>query len=328
MSKRKLIELVEGKHVDGWDDPRMPTLVGLRRRGYTPETIRLFAERIGVSKAHQWIDIGVLEDCLREDLNVRAERRIAVLDPIKLVIDNYPADREEECFAPNHPQNPELGRRSLPFARELWIEREDYEEVPPKGYFRLSPGAEVRLRYGYIVKCLGAERDAEGNVVAVHCTYDPDTRSGTPGAERRKVKGNIHWLAASSAQPAEVRLYDRLFIVPQPGRAMQSNDAVASSGGPARAAGTASDTIFEDDVPFEETTERNYLDDLNPRARKTARAYVEPALVSAPREARYQFERHGYFVADASDHGPSRAVFNRAVTLRDSWGREASSKRP
>jgi len=161
MSKRKLIELVEGKYVDGWDDPRMPTLVGLRRRGYTPEAIRLFAERIGVSKAHQWIDIGMLEDCLREDLNVRAERRIAVLDPIKLVIDNYPADREEECIAPNHPQKPELGRRSLPFARELWIERDDYEEAPPKGYFRLSPGAEVRLRYGYIVKCLGAERDVE-----------------------------------------------------------------------------------------------------------------------------------------------------------------------
>ena len=328
MSKRKLIELVEGKYVDGWDDPRMPTLVGLRRRGYTPEAIRLFAERIGVSKAHQWIDIGMLEDCLREDLNVRAERRIAVLDPIKLVIDNYPADREEECIAPNHPQKPELGRRSLPFARELWIERDDYEEAPPKGYFRLSPGAEVRLRYGYIVKCLGAERDVEDNVVAVHCTYDPDTRSGTPGAERRKVKGNIHWLAVRSAQSAEVRLYDRLFIVPQPGRATQPNEAGANSGGAARVASTGPDTIFDDHVPFEEATERNYLDDLNPEARKTAKAYVEPALVSAPREARYQFERHGYFIADAIDHDPSRPVFNRAVTLRDSWGKEGSAKRP
>ena len=329
MSKRKLIELVEGKYVDGWDDPRMPTLVGLRRRGYTPEAIRIFAERIGVSKAHQWIDIGVLEDCLREDLNVRAERRIAVLDPIKLVIDNYPAEGEEECFAPNHPQKPELGRRSLLFARELWIEREDYEEAPPKGYFRLSPGAEVRLRYGYIVKCLGAERDAQGDVVTVHCTYDPDTRSGTPGAERRKVKGNIHWLAARSARPAEVRLYDRLFIVPQPGRAMQPNEAGASSGATARAAGSGGgDTIFDDDVPFDEATERNYLDDLNLEARKTARAYVEPALASASREARYQFERHGYFIADAKDHDPSRPVFNRAVTLRDSWSKEASAKRP
>ncbi|TMI03069.1 MAG: glutamine--tRNA ligase/YqeY domain fusion protein, partial [Betaproteobacteria bacterium] len=327
MSKRKLIELVEGKYVDGWDDPRMPTLVGLRRRGYTPEAIRLFAERIGVSKAHQWIDIGMLEDCLREDLNVRAERRIAVLDPIKLVIDNYPADREEECIAPNHPQKPELGRRSLPFARELWIERDDYEEAPPKGYFRLSPGAEVRLRYGYIVKCLGAERDVEDNVVAVHCTYDPDTRSGTPGAERRKVKGNIHWLAVRSAQSAEVRLYDRLFIVPQPGRATQPNEAGANSGA-ARVASTGPDTIFDDHVPFDEATERNYLDDLNPEARKTAKAYVEPALVSAPREARYQFERHGYFIADAIDHDPSRPVFNRAVTLRDSWGKEGSAKRP
>ena len=316
-----MIELVEGKHVDGWDDPRMPTLVGLRRRGYTPETIRLFAERIGVSKAHQWIDIGMLEDCLREDLNVRAERRIAVLDPIKLVIDNYPADREEECFAPNHPQKPELGRRSLPFAGQLWIEREDYEEVPPKGYFRLSPGAEVRLRYGYIVKCLGAERDAQGNVVTVHCTYDPDTRSGTPGAERRKVKGNLHWLAVHSARPAEVRLYDRLFVVPQPGRVTQPNEAGATSGAPARGTGAgAADTIFDDDVPFDEATERNYLDDLNSEARKTAKAYVEPALVSAPREGRYQFERHGYFIADAIDHDPSRPVFNRAVTLRDSRG--------
>jgi glutaminyl-tRNA synthetase len=186
----------------------------------------------------------------------------------------------------------------------------------------------VRLRYGYIVKCLGAEHDAQGNVVAVHCTYDPDTRSGTPGAERRKVKGNIHWLAAHSARPAEVRLYDRLFVVPQPGRAAQPNEAGASSGASARATGAgAGDTIFDDDVPFDEATERNYLDDLNPQARKTARAYIEPALASAPREARYQFERHGYFIADANDHDPSRPVFNRAVTLRDSWGREASSKR-
>ena len=323
MSKRKLIELVEGRHVDGWDDPRMPTLAGLRRRGYTPESIRLFAERIGVSKAHQWIDIGVLEDCLREDLNVRAERRIAVLDPIKLVIDNYPPDREEECLAPNHPQKPEAGKRALPLTRELWIERDDFEEVPPKGYFRLSPGTEVRLRYGYIIRCVGAERDAQGNIVAVHCTYDPSTRSGTPGAEARKVKGNIHWLAAGHARAVEVRLYDRLFIVPQPGCATAQFESSAGTDAAARSGSAATaDPIFDDVAPFEETTERNYLDDLNPQARKTVTAYVEPALATAPREARYQFERHGYFIADAREHESAHPVFNRAVTLRDSWGKE------
>ncbi len=174
----------------------MPTLVGARRRGFTPEGFRLFAERIGVSKADSWIDMSVLEDCMRDDLNARAQRRIAVLDPVKLVIDNYPEGQSEECFAPNHPQQPELGKRALPLTRELWIERDDYTETPPKGYFRLTPGAEVRLRYGYIVRCTGAEKDAAGNVTVVHCTYDPDTRSGTPGADARKVKGNIHWLSA------------------------------------------------------------------------------------------------------------------------------------
>jgi glutaminyl-tRNA synthetase len=303
----------------------MPTIVGLRRRGYTPEAIRLFAERIGVSKAHQWIDIGVLEDCLREDLNARAERRIAVLDPVKLVIDNYPADRSEECLAPNHPQRPELGRRPLPFGRELWIEREDYEEKPPKGYFRLSPGAEVRLRYGYIVKCLGAERDAQGRIVAVHCTYDPATKSGTPGAEARKVKGNIHWLAVGSAKPAEIRLYDRLFVVPQPGSAAQTLEPDAESA--PRGSAAPRQASFDEDVSFDEATERNYLDDLNPHSRATVTARIEDSLAGAPREARYQFERHGYFVADARDHDPSRPVFNRAVTLRDSWGREATARR-
>jgi glutaminyl-tRNA synthetase len=326
MSKRKLIELVAGKYVDGWDDPRMPTLAGLRRRGYTPEAIRTFAERIGVSKAHQWIDIGMIEDCLREDLNARAERRIAVLDPVRLVIDNYPADAEEECFAPNHPQKPELGKRALPLTRELWIERDDFEENPPKGYFRLSPGAEVRLRYGYIVKCVGAERDAQGNLVAVHCTYDPSTRSGTPGAEARKVKGNIHWLAVRYARAAEVRLYDRLFLVPQPGRTTPQLEASPGTDPALRPGTTAEDAIFGE-AAFDEATERNYLDDLNPAARTTVTAYVEPALVSAPREARYQFERHGYFIADTREHGPSQPVFNRAVTLRDSWGKELPANR-
>ena len=357
MSKRKLIELVAGGYVDGWDDPRMPTLVGLRRRGYTPEAIRLFAERIGVSKAHQWIDIGVLEDCLREDLNERAERRVAVLDPLKLVIDNYPEGQEEECFAPNHPQKPDAGRRTLILSRELWIERDDYQENPPKGYFRLSPGAEVRLRYGYIVKCTGTERDDRlhtaaigsrneaqtggragdgtpsplpvgfqqrhhrARIGAVHCTYDPATRSGTPGAETRKVKGNIHWLSVDHARTAEVRLYDRLFSVPEPGR---SAAALETSAGTATRPASAD---LEDDVPFDEPTERNYLDDLNPRGRQVVTAYVEPAVALAKREDRYQFERHGYFIADAKDHDAKQPVFNRAVTLRDPWAKASPAKR-
>jgi glutaminyl-tRNA synthetase len=318
MSKRKLVELVEGGYVDGWDDPRLPTLAGLRRRGHTPESIRLFAERIGVSKAHQWIDMGVLEDCLREDLNDRAERRVAVLDPVRLVIDNYPADGEEPCLAPNHPQKAEAGHRTLMLGRELWIERDDYEESPPKGYFRLSPGAEVRLRYGYIIRCTGAERDGQGNVVAVHCTYDPQTKSGTPGAESRKIKGNIHWLSVRHAQRAEVRLYDRLFLRPQPG-----SGAMAPEMGPGK---STRESGFEDDVTFDEPTERNYLDDLNPHSRRVVSACVEPALAEAPLAERYQFERHGYFIADANDHSAGRPVFNRAVTLRDSWGKPSPAK--
>jgi len=317
MSKRKLIELVEGRYVDGWDDPRMPTIAGMRRRGYTPESLRTFAERIGVSKAHQWIDMSILEDCLREDLNERAERRVAVLDPVKLVIDNYAEDGEEECLAPNHPQKPLAGHRKLTLTRELWIERDDFQEKPPKGYFRLAPGAEVRLRYGYIVKCTGAERDARGNVVAVHCTYDPATKSGTAGAESRKVKGNIHWLSTRHARPAEVRLYDRLFVDPQPGSAAAATEAASQGAG--REAG------FDEDVSFDEPTVRNYLDDLNPHSRRVVAAYVEPALADVAAEERHQFERHGYFVADARDHAPGKPVFNRAVTLRDSWSKGGKS---
>ena len=286
LSKRKLIQLVEERRVEGWDDPRMPTLVGARRRGYTPEGFRLFADRIGVSKADSWIEYGVLEDCMREDLNERAERRIAVLDPVKLVIENYPDDREDECHAPNHPQKPELGRRPLPFSKELWIERDDVTEHPPKGYFRLFPGNEVRLRYAFIVKCERVEKDAAGKVVAVHCSYDPDTKSGTPGADKKKVKGNIHWVSARHAVSSEVRLYDRLFRVPNPGAG-----------------------------------ERDFLLDLNPDSRRTAVAWLEPALRDAQPEQRFQFERHGYFVADGRDSGAGAPVFNRTVTLRDSWGK-------
>jgi glutaminyl-tRNA synthetase len=290
LSKRKLIELVEKRHVDGWDDPRLPTLVGARRRGFTPEGFRLFAERIGVAKAPQWIDMGVLEECMRDDLNQRAERRIAVLDPLKLIIDNYPDGQEEECHAPNHPQQPELGRRVVPFSRELWIERDDFNEHPPKGYFRLSPGAEVRLRYGWVIRCVGVDKDAQGNVIAVHCTYDPDTRSGTPGANQRKVMGNIHWLSARHAQRAEVRLYDRLFTVPQP-----------------------------------DAADRDYKTFLNPDSKHVIHAYIEPALAQVQPEERFQFERHGYFVADVKDTTAGQPVFNRTVTLRDSWAARAGS---
>jgi glutaminyl-tRNA synthetase len=284
LSKRRLIQLVEERHVSGWDDPRMPTLAGARRRGYTPEGFRLFAERIGVSKADSWIDYSVLEDCMREHLNEVAQRRVAVLDPLKLIIDNYPEAQQEDCFAPNHPQQPELGKRAMPLTRELWIEREDFAETPPKGYFRLFPGNKVRLRYGYVVECTGCDKDAAGRVVAVHCNYLPDTKSGTPGAESVKVKGNIHWVSVARAHAAEVRLYDRLFKAAHPG-----------AGG------------------------RDFLLDLNPDSVRVSGAQLEPALADATPGARFQFERHGYFVADLRDSAPGRPVFNRAVTLRDSW---------
>jgi glutaminyl-tRNA synthetase len=284
LSKRKLIQLVGEKHVEGWDDPRLPTLAGARRRGYPAEGFRLFAERIGVAKAESWIDYPVLEDCMREHLNTAAERRIAVLDPVRLIIDNYPEGRQEDCLAPNHPQQPELGKRVVPLTRELWIEREDFSENPPKGYFRLFPGNSVRLRYGYVVKCTGCDKDANGTVVAVHCEYLPDTRSGTPGADTVKVKGNIHWLSARHAHAAEVRLYDRLFRAEHPGAG-----------------------------------DRDFLLDLNPDSKKTVAAQLEPALRDAAPGARYQFERHGYFIADRRDSAPGAPVFNRTVTLRDAW---------
>jgi len=286
MSKRKLIELVTGGFVDGWDDPRMNTLAGVRRRGYTPESIRLFAERIGVSKADSWIDMGILEDCLREDMNERAQRRLAILDPLKVVIDNYPENAEEECLAPNHPQKPEWGSRTIPLTKTIYIERSDFMENPSKGYFRLSPGGEVRLRYAYIVKCVDVVKGASGEIMEIHCTYDPDSKSGTPGADKRKVKGNIHWLSAAHAQPAEVRLYDRLFSQAHPDAGGQDYKAL-----------------------------------LNPDSKKVLTAHVESALMTAQPEERFQFERHGYFVADLKEAKPGRPVFNRAVTLRDSWGK-------
>ena len=287
-------------------------------RGFTPEGFQLFAERIGVSKSDSWIDMSVLEDAMRDDLNARAQRRVAVLDPVKLVIDNYPADTVETMHPPNHPQHPEWGRRPLAFGRELWIERDDFAETPPKGFFRLTPGAEVRLRYAYIVRCTGVEKDADGRVSVVHCTYDPATRSGTAGADARKVKGNIHWLAVGDAVQAEVRLYDRLFRVPFPG-ARNTRNVKDETAGAADPLPLHAHLLAGDDDEVAEAAERSYLDDLNPASKRVITAYVEPALATAPAEERVQFERHGYFVADLIEHAPGRPVFNRAVTLKDSW---------
>ncbi len=284
LSKRKLIQLVDEGHVAGWDDPRLPTLAGARRRGFTPEGFRRFAEMIGVAKADSWIDMSVLEGCMRDHLNETALRRIAVLDPVKLVIDNYPEEDEETCVAPNHPQKPDWGTREIPFAKELWIEREDFAEEPPKGFFRLYPGNTVRLRYGYVVKCTGCVKDDAGRIKSVHCIYLPDTKSGTPGADRVKVKGNIHWVSVRHAFAAEVRLYDRLFAAENPG-----------AGG------------------------RDFLADLNPDSKRVITAQLEPALREAVPEERFQFERHGYFVADRVDSKDGAPVFNRTVTLKDSW---------
>ena len=266
LSKRKLIQLVEEGHVGGWDDPRMPTLAAAQRRGYTAEGFRAFADKIGVSKANQLIDFSVLEESMREHLNEIAPRRMAVLYPIRLVIDNYPADREETVSLPNHPQKPDRGKREVPFSRELWIEREDFALQPPKGYFRLFPGNEVRLRYGYVVKCTGIDNGV------VHCTYYPETRSGTPGADLRKVKGNIHWVSARHACAAPVHLYDRLFRVPNPG------------------------------------AERDFIEDLNPDSVKSVTAQLEPGLAAARAGERFQFERHGYFVRDRDGEAFNRTV--------------------
>ncbi len=284
LSKRKLIQLVEEKHVSGWDDPRLPTLAGARRRGYTPAGFKLFTDRIGVSKADSWIEYIIFEDCMREVLNLDAERRIAVLDPIKLVIDNYPEGQSEDCFAPNHPLKEELGKRTVQLSKELWIEREDFMEEPAPKYFRLFPGNMVRLRYGYVVECTGYEKDADGNVTVVHCNYLPDTKSGTDGANSVKVKGNIHWISAAHAYKAEIRLYDRLFKEAHPGEG-----------------------------------DRDFLDDINPDSEQTITAQLEASLQDAKAEDIFQFERHGYFVADRIESVAGKPVFNRTVTLRDAW---------
>ena len=290
MSKRKLLQLVQDGDVAGWDDPRMPTLVGLRRRGYTPGSIRAFCDRIGVGKSDSWIDMGILEECVRDDLNANAPRAMGVLRPLKLVIENFPEGEVELFTAANHPQRPELGSRQIPFCRELYIEQDDFMETPVKGFHRMVPGQEVRLRYAYIVKCTEVVKDGEGNVVEVHCTYDPDTRTGGPAAGR-KVKGTIHWVSARHALTAEVRLYDRLFSVSNPDKGGQ-----------------------------------DYKSFINPLALEVlSSARLEPSLADAEGESRYQFERQGYFTVDCRDSRPGAPVFNRTVTLRDSWSKEQSA---
>jgi glutaminyl-tRNA synthetase len=294
MSKRKLLELVQSGYVSGWDDPRMPTISGLRRRGYTSEAIRNFCARIGVSKFNGVIEMSWLEDALRDDLNRRAPRALGVLRPLRVVIENHPEGQVEELEAVNNPEDPSAGMRKLPFSRVLYIERDDYQEKPPKGYYRLSPGQEVRLRYGYIVRCTGSKIDeATGEVVEVRCTYDPATRGGnTP--DGRKIKGTIHWVSAEHAVDAEVRLYDHLFKVPDPD--------VFPEGG-------------------------SYRDNLNPGSLVTLTGCkLEPSLARAAVGQAFQFERQGYFCLDSRDSRPDHLVFNRSVALRDSWARQGQKK--
>ncbi len=289
-SKRKLAQLVYDHRVSGWDDPRMPTIVGLRRRGYTPEAMQLFAERIGVTKSDSWIDYSTLEGCLRETLDVSAPRAMAVLDPIKLVLANWDelmgAGTLDACTAPLHPHLPEMGQRQFKIGKELWIERGDFEETPPKGFFRLFPGNKVRLKYGHVIECTGCSKDANGQVTEVQARLMPDTKSGTPGANAVKVKGVITWVAFADAISAEVRMYDRLFTDPNP-----------DAGG------------------------KDFIEGLNPNSLKVVTAMVEPSLATAKADDKFQFERVGYFVADRIDHAPGRPVFNLAVGLRDGWGK-------
>jgi glutaminyl-tRNA synthetase len=288
LSKRWLLQLVTEKRVSGWDDPRMPTISGLRRRGYTPEAIRDFMSRIGVAKTDSMVDVALLEHCLREDLNKRANRVMAVLKPLKLVVENWPAGKVEELDAVNNPEDPSAGTRKVSFSGELWIDRDDFQEVPPPKYFRLFPGNSVRLRYGYIITCTGFDKDpATGEVTAVRCTYDPETKGGN-APDNKKVKGTIHWLSAAHAIPLEARLYDYLFSV---------------------------------DRPMDVAPGASFLDNLNPDSLETVSdAYGEPCLASAKEGDRFQFERVGYFVRDPETAG-GKPVFNRAVGLRDTWAK-------
>lgn len=283
MSKRKLLQLVQEKYVDGWNDPRMPTISGFRRRGYTPEAIRNFAEMIGVAKRDALTDISLLEFAIRDDLNKRAQRVMAVLKPLKVIITNYPDGRVEELEAVNNPEDPSMGSRYVPFSKELYIEQNDFLENPPKGFHRLVPGGEVRLRYAYIIKCEEVIKNENGEIVEVHCTYDPETKSGT-GISKKKVKGTIHWVSANHAIDAEVRLYDRLFTIENPG------------------------------------VEEDWLNYINPNSLEIiSNAKLEPFLKTAKKGERFQFERNGYFCVDTKYTTNDNLVFNRTVTLKDSW---------
>jgi glutaminyl-tRNA synthetase len=287
MSKRKLLAMVNDGLVDGWNDPRMPTLQGIRRRGYTPAALRLMVDRVGISKQNSLLDYSLLEGALRDDLDAAAPRRMAVIDPVKLVLANLPEDHAETLSFSNHPKDEGFGKREVPFSRELWIEREDFEEVPPKGFKRLTTGGEVRLRGAGIVRCDEVIKDADGRITELRGWLDPESRPGMAGAER-KIKGTIHWVSARHALAAEVRLYDRLFTVANP----------------------------DDDAEG-----KTYRDYLNPDSRRTVTGYVEPAAASAAPEQSFQFERLGYFVADRYDHAADKPVFNRSVTLRDTWAK-------
>lgn len=293
LSKRNLLKMVESGVVRGWDDPRMPTISGLRRRGYTPESIRNLCAEVGVTKVESHIDLSRLENCLRDDLNKRAPRRMAVLRPLKVVIENWAdggaPDRIEMLSAVNNPEDPAAGTREIPFSRELYIEQDDFMEVPPKKFFRLSPGREVRLRYGYFITCREAVKDASGNVVELRCTYDPATRGGD-APDGRKVKATLHWVAAARALAAEVRLFDRLFTAEEPGKRTG-----------------------------------NYVDDLNPNSLQTVTAMLEPGLAGAAIGEKFQFERQGYFCVD-KDSAPDKPVFNRSVTLKDTWAKIAGAE--
>ena len=289
-SKRKLAQLVNERKVSDWDDPRMPTIVGLRRRGYTPESLQLFAERIGVTKSDSWIDYSTLEGCLRDDLDPKAARAMAVLEPVLLTIANWDelmgAGTLDECHAPVHPHHPELGQRHFKFGKSLWIERSDYEEAPLKGFFRLFPGNKVRLKYGHVIECTGALKDASGHVTEVLAQLIPDTKSGTPGADSVKVKGVITWVSQADALPAEIRLYDRLFTEAQP-----------------------------------DSAGKDFLLSLNAESLKVIKGFVEPSLSFSKPDSKFQFERHGYFVADRLDHTTQHPIFNRSTGLKDTWSK-------
>jgi glutaminyl-tRNA synthetase len=289
LSKRKLLQLVQQGYVEGWDDPRMPTLAGIRRRGYTPEAIRNFCERIGVAKRNSVVDIAMLEHCLREHLNKCASRVMAVLRPIKVVLENYPEERVEQLEAINNPEDSTMGTRTVPFSRVLYIERDDFREQPPKGFFRLSPGNEVRLRYAYIIKCVGVDKDPiTGEIREIRCSYDPETKSGS-ARSGRKVKATIHWVSAAHARAAEVRLYDHLFTKEDP-------EAVPEGG--------------------------DWLANVNPNSlERLTSCRIEPYLGNAQPGDRYQFERLGYFCVDSKDLPAGKLVFNRSVTLRDTWAK-------